>query len=526
MLKNAACEQQIKNFHVACSELGVHSNLAVAEIMKHGRQECFRTMVFVVGMFSIVTSGFLLVPMLLNWLHGNDWVCFCYAAVISAIVGILCTVNGRKLRSIHGTGVISLACFVWIVQIMLSAVPFILSDTARLSFADAIFEASSGLTTTGATVMSGLNDKSYGILLWRAMLNAMGGLGVITVGIFLLPDLGIACFREMYGTEGIGRKFRFGVFRTVMYIAVTYITLILTCAVAYRVAGMGTFDAVCHALTTVSTGGFSNYDDSIKHFQSIKIECISVVFMLLASCPFVAYIRLAIDHKFRCPQYFAYICILAIGTAACVVGFPKGVDSEGQLFDALRFSLFSIVSLSTSTGYSNCDYSEWSCIAVLGTILAVCGGCTGSTNSGVKIHRLQELTASVTDYVRNLLKNGNTIMTTNSGKQSARLEAGAVFFLYFVVFCVSCVLVVGKEHDYVTAVTVVTSTLSNTGIGVGKIAGPAGDFSVLSPGIKLMLSAVMFLGRMEIIPVMVFLATILRIGICWMSKIFRRCEKT
>ncbi|MFV9838773.1 MAG: TrkH family potassium uptake protein [Aaplasma endosymbiont of Hyalomma asiaticum] len=494
--------------------------------MKHGRQECFRTMVFVVGMFSIVTSGFLLVPMLLNLLHENDWDCFCYASVISSIVGILCTTNGRKLCSIHGTGVISLACFVWIVQIMLSAVPFVLSDTARLSFVDAIFEATSGLTTTGATVMSGLNDMSYGILLWRAMLNAMGGLGVITVGIFLLPDLGIACFREMYGTEGIGRKFRFGVFRTVMYITVTYITLILACAVSYRAAGMGTFDAICHALTTVSTGGFSNYDDSIEHFQSIKIECIAVVFMLLASCPFVAYIRLAIDRKFRSSQYFVYLCILAIGTAVCVVGFPKDAVKEGWLLDAIRFSLFSIVSLSTSTGYSNCDYSEWSYIAVLGTVLAVCGGCTGSTNSGVKMRRLQELTASVLDYVRSLLKGGSTIVTTNNSKQSGRIEAGTVFFLYFVVFCISSVLVVGKEHDYVTAITAVTSTLSNTGIGVGKIAGPAGDLAVLAPGIKLILSAVMFLGRLEIIPVMVFLATILRIGICWMSKIFRKHEKT
>ena len=499
---------------------------AVVVIMKRDKRGYFRTTVFVVGMFSIVMSGFLLAPMFLNLWHKSDWHCFCDAAIISAVIGILCTINGKKLRSLHGTEVISLACFVWIVQVGLAAIPFVLSDTASLSFVDAIFEAMSGLTTTGATVMSGLNSKSPGILLWRAMLNAMGGLGVITVGIFLLPDLGIACFKEMYGTEGIGRRFRFGVFRTVLYITVTYLLLMVMCAFAYKTAGMETFDAICHSLTTVSTGGFSNYDDSIAHFQNMKIELIAVVFMLLASCPFVVYLRLAIDHKFKCSQYIVYMCILAVSTMVCVASFPEEIMREEGLLNTLRFSLFSIVSLSTSTGYSNCDYSEWATVALLGTILAMCGGCSGSTNSGIKVHRLQELMASVVDYMRSILKGVGAVATTSYNKQAARTEAGTVFFLYFVVFCVSCTIVVGEKYDYVTAITAVSSTLSNTGIGVGKIAGPTGDLSLLAPGTKLLLSAVMFLGRLEIIPVMVFIATILRIGICWMSKIFRKHEKT
>ena len=481
--------------------------------MKKGKRGVgFRTAAFFVGMFSAMLAVFLLVPLSVNLVERYDWRSFAVADVIALLVGVGCLVGGKKPRSLQGNDAIYLTCIVWGVLVLLSAVPFFLSSTAQLSPIDAVFESMSGLTTTGATVMSNLYAKSPGVLLWRAMLNAMGGLGVITIGIFLLPGMRMAGLKGIYSPEAVGRKFRFGIFKTVACIVAVYLALMTLCMLCYRVAGMSTFDAVCHAFTTVSTGGFSNYDDSIKHFQNVKIEIIAMVFMLAASCPLVVYLKLLLDGKFHSSQYLAYLAVIALSVCMGTINLYTSKGLTG--WESLRYAAFTIVSLSTSTGYTNAEYSGWIFISVFGVVLTICGGCSGSTNSGLKIHRLYRLFRFVFEYIRSVLSGIEFVFSGSNGKRVEHQEAVVVFVLMISILCVTSVFIALSGYDFTTVITSVTSTLSNTGIGVGEVVGPSGNFSSFGTAVKALLCVVMLLGRLEIVPIVVFFYTVLRIGIC------------
>ncbi|MDB1135300.1 TrkH family potassium uptake protein [Candidatus Anaplasma sp. TIGMIC] len=489
---------------------------------------CIATTASFVGMFAALLAGFLLVPMIVNILNNHsDWHAFAFAAWASAMVGALCVSNGKNPRSVQGPEAVCLTCLVWIVLVCLAALPFYFAESSRLSYVDSVFEAMSGLTTTGATVMTNLTEKSPGILLWRAMLNSMGGLGVITVGIFLLPSMKIDGLREIYAVEAVGRKLRFGVFKTVLYVTTAYIALTVLCSVSYKFAGMSVFDAICHALTTVSTGGFSNYDDSVRHFQSVKIEIIAMIFMLLGSCPLVAYLHLVMYRRFRSSQFLVYCCFVTICALISAAVLRHCFASGEGYFGTLRYAAFSIVSLSTSTGYSNCDYSNWPFVAVLGTVLTLCGGCAGSTNSGIKIYRLQVIISGIYEHIMTIVRGGGYMVRNISAiKRDIRQEACYVVCLYMLVLGVGCAVVSMYGYDLTTVVTAVSSTLSNTGIGVGNIVGPNGNMSGLLPSTKVILVSIMLLGRLEIVPVVVALVTVLRIGFFQMKGIWCKCENT
>ncbi|SCV65103.1 Trk system potassium uptake protein TrkG [Anaplasma phagocytophilum] len=487
---------------------------------------CVGSVAFITGMFTALMAAFLLIPMTVSFLTGStDWVGFAGAFAIASSAGILCILNGKRPRSIRGTEAIYLTCSVWIALTLVAAVPFVLADTTKLSYVGAVFEAMSGLTTTGATVMSNLSQKSHGVLLWRAMLNAMGGLGVITIGIFLLPNLKMAGLREIYNTEALGRECKSGVVRTVLYVTAIYILLMILCYASYRIVGMSMFDAICHAMTTVSTGGFSNYDDSLKHFDNVKIEIVAIVFMLLSSCPFVAYIHIVFERRFKNSQFLLYMGILTVSVLLSTVQFQSYANTDGY-WSAFRFTVFTVVSLSTSTGYSIGDFSGCSFMVILVTMLTLCGGCAGSTNSGLKVLRLQILAISAYDNIRNILLRGCSETKNTHIPDNVRNEAGYILFLYLFVFILACLCTSWMGYDLTTAITAVSSTLSNTGIGVGAVVGPEGDFSLLTAGTKLLLTALMLLGRLEIVPVMVLLSTMLRIGIHRVKSMQAACEKT
>ncbi|QJC27855.1 TrkH family potassium uptake protein [Anaplasma platys] len=491
-------------------------------LMKKSKHDFgWRAAVFFVGMFSVMLAVFLLVPLSVNLIDGHDWKSFAVADLLSLTVGLGCLVGGKKPRSFQGNDAIYLTCIVWIVLGFLSAVPFFLSSTARLGLMDAVFESMSGLTTTGATVMSELYKKSPGILLWRAMLNAMGGLGVITIGIFLLPGMRMVGLKGIYSPEAVGRKFRFGIFKTVACIVGVYLSLMVLCMLSYRVAGMSTFDAICHAFTTVSTGGFSNYDDSIKHFNNIKIEIIAMVFMLAASCPLVAYLQVLLDGKFHSSQYLSYLAVIVLSVIISTISLYSGNTAGLTVWEALRYAAFTIISLSTSTGYSNADYSGWIFISVFGVVLTICGGCSGSTNSGLKIHRLHRLFRFVFEYIRGVMSGAELVSPRNDGKRAEHQEAFVVFVFMSGILCVTCAFIALGGYDFAAVVTSVTAILSNTGIGVGEIVGPAGNFAGFSAGAKVVFCIIMLLGRLEIIPVLIFFYTVLRIGICYGRRIFK-----
>ncbi|ACZ48922.1 potassium uptake protein [Anaplasma centrale str. Israel] len=475
----------------------------------------WRSLVFIQGVFSLLFALFLSIPMVVDvCMGGGDWESFATAFSVSAAVGAVC-LHGGKSGPIGRHETIYLICAVWIVLPMLAAIPFFVSDTTGLTYVDALFETVSGLTTTGATVLSNLHAKSPGILLWRVMLNFIGGLGVIAIGVLLLPCLKVVGLKDIYGVESpTVRQFKLSIFRAVLYITCLYVVLLVLCAAAYKIAGMSVFDAICHAMSTVSTGGFANYDDSLGHFDSVAIEIIAIVFMLLSSCPFVVYLRLVLEGRFQSKQFAVFVCVLAAFSLLGAINLYNRGVLPGEEFPAVLLrATFILVSLATSTGFANCDYSTWSFLAVTGTILTLCGGCSGSTNSGLKMHRIVILVRGGYRYVKNLLMQAPF---ATPHKQSVREEeallpeAGAFFFLYVFVFCIACIIVAWGESDLATIVTSVSSTFANTGPGIGEVVGPNGTYASLSVTVKCVLTVLMLVGRLELVPVFVLLLSLLQ----------------
>ncbi|MCU7611302.1 TrkH family potassium uptake protein [Anaplasma capra] len=485
-------------------------------------------MVFVQGAFAALFAFFFLIPIAVDaYTREGDWAGFAFALFVCVVVGIACLLNGKSGR-IGRREAVYLVCAIWVMLPMLAAIPFVVSSTTQLSYIDALFEAMSGLTTTGATVLSNLPDKSSGILLWRAMLNFIGGLGVVAVGMLLLPFLKVVGLRDVYGTESASaRQYKFGNFGTVLCITCLYVVLLVMCALAYRVVGMSVFDALCHAMSTVSTGGFANYDSSLGYFNSAAVEVIAIVFMLLSSCPFVAYLGLIFDGRFQFGQFAVFVCMMAVFSLLVAINlYSKGTFVGADFLSVLRSTTFQLVSLATSTGFVNCDYSAWGFLATLCTILTLCGGCSGSTNSGLKIYRVVILIRCGYAHVRGILSRGHTTeLATKLLREEALLpEVGAFFFVYVFVFCVACILVSWDRDDFATIVTSVSATLSNTGPGVGEVIGPIGTYASLSTTVKSVLIVLMLIGRLELVPV-ALLFSLLQSSAGRLSRIRERARK-
>ncbi|MGN7618811.1 MAG: TrkH family potassium uptake protein [Ehrlichia sp.] len=310
-----------------------------------------------------------------------------------------------KIVSLKKKEVFIVTSSVWIILSIMSAMPF--AFEMKISFTDAFFEAVSGLTTTGATVLTNLQNKSPGVLIWRSLLNAIGGLGIIVTGIFLVPCLKVMSLYELYYSESSdkSKKFKYGIVKSSMYVFIIYCALMTLCAICYWVTGMSGFDAICHAMSTVSTGGFSNYDSSLQYFDNVYVEIVAVVFMLLSSCPFIVYLKIITKQRFYDEQvmsFFIIVCFFSmISVTSCY--FDK-VMFNYSLFDILRYSIFSVVTLSTSTGFANYDYDNWHFFSVFGVFVMLVGGCSGSTNSGIKVYRIvllmKALIACIGDFVR------------------------------------------------------------------------------------------------------------------------------
>ncbi|WDM85454.1 TrkH family potassium uptake protein [Ehrlichia sp. JZT12] len=463
-----------------------------------------RSVIFIVGVFSLIFSLLMLIPVTLNYYTGCRWQNLLYSCFCTLFFSLTCILCG-KLSRLKRTEVFIVTSSVWIVLSIMSAIPFIFE--LKISFTDAFFEAVSGLTTTGATVLTNLQDKTPGILIWRSLLNAIGGLGIIVTGIFLLPCLKVISLHELYCSESseTSRKFKHGIVKSSMYIFIIYCALITLCSILYRITGMSGFDAICHAMSTVSTGGFSNYDDSLQHFSSIYIEVIAIVFMLLSSCPFIVYLKIITKQSYYNEQVISFFIIVCFSSVISVIScYFDGIMSSLSLFDMLRYSIFSVVTLSTSTGFVSYNYDSWHFFSVFGIFIMLIGGCSGSTNSGIKVYRIVLLTKALIAYISNFVQPSKVITIRYNKREvdnNSICNVGVFFFLYIFILFVGCIVVaIIGEVDFFTAFSAVSATLSNTGPGMGNIVGPSANYDSLLPAVKLFLSFLMLMGRLEIIP--------------------------
>ena len=392
----------------------------------------------------------------------------------------------------------------WIAVTVFSALPLTLSG---LTPTDAIFEAVSGLTTTGSTVMTDLDEWSKGILLWRALMQWVGGIGIIVTSIAILPLLrvgGMQLFRTESSTaeKELPRAAKIAGETLWVYLALSGL-----CAIGYWAAGMSGFDAIAHAMTTLSTGGYSTHDLSFGHFESPAIPWIAIVFMLAGGIPFVLYIRTLHGGSLASVQVRSLVIFLVVVVAILTV-WRMGRE-EVTAFQAVTQVAFNVVSVVTTTGFATTDYMQWGALAVVVFfVLTFAGACTGSTAGGLKFMRIVitlkmcrlEMKKVVHPHGVNREKYENRTLTGD-----VMGSVGGFVFVYFTSIVVLAMLLQATGLDFVTSFSGAATAIANVGPGVGPVIGPAGTFAELPDAAKWLLCIGMLFGRLEFFTFLVLL---------------------
>jgi trk system potassium uptake protein TrkH len=455
----------------------------------------------------------MLIPAATDALSGHpDWRAFALGSALTfafaffVILSERCSLQeGLSLRQAF-----VLTPLAWLTIALFGAIPLYLSHYAQLgnSFTNAFFETMSGLTTTGSTVIVGLEHAPPGVLLWRSILQWMGGIGIIATAIVVLPTLGVGGM-QLFRTESSDRseKVMPRIREIARAITVIYLFLTVTCGLCYYVAGMGSFDAVNHALVTVSTGGFSTTDNSMGRWDIPAIHWIATIFMLSGSLPFVLYIRALQGDRgvFANSQVRHYLGFLAFA----ILSLTLWVTLRGLYnpLDALRHVAFNVVSVVTTTGFASTDYSLWGNL-VIGVFfgLMFIGGCTGSTSGGMKIFRFEIMSVLLRSHFQSLQYPRGQFARIYAGRTvpDEVIVSVVVFFsLYFLCYSLITIALMMFDLDFLTSASAAVTALSNVGPGLGPIIGPAGNFSALPDAAKWLLSFAMLLGRLELFTVLI-----------------------
>lgn len=448
-------------------------------------------------------------PMIADVIAGNPhWPVFlesmCITVLCGALVTIACANGVSAGLSIRQTFVLTTA--VWFVLPVFGAIPLMLG-VPYLSFTDAFFEAMSGLTTTGATVVSGLDDLPAGVLLWRGILQWLGGVGIIVVAMVFLPELrvgGMQIFKsESFETMG---KILPRAAQIASRISVIYVTLTIACGLAYMATGMTPFEALVHALTTLSTGGMATTDLSFGKFGA-GAHYVGTLFMLLAALPFVRYVQLIAGSPlplWRDSQVRAFLITVLVLTVFMTIYLMQETHDYHE--PAFRESLFNIVSIISGTGYASADYMTWGPFAVAAFFfIGLIGGCAGSTACSAKIFRYQLLFASIRSQIKSLHSPHGVFVTRYEGRPVDRAVLGSVmafFVSFFVILGLGAIALSMTGLDFIGSVSGAATAIANVGPGLGSEIGPSGNFAGLSDTAKWILAVLMLIGRLEILSVL------------------------
>ncbi len=472
-----------------------------------------RPILYVIGILLSILAIAMMIPMLIDIHFGNsDWKIFFLCVLATAFFGgslVLGNTTDEPF-SINVRQAFLLTTLSWLTLATFASLPLWLSQI-ELSFTDAFFEAMSGITTTGSTVIVGLDNAPPGLLLWRAILQWLGGIGVIVMALAVLPFLKVGGM-QLFRTESSEKnKTMPRATQLASSIGIIYLALTIVCAVCYHFAGMTVFDAFAHAMTTVATGGFSTFDSSFGHYQKPWIEITAIFFMLMGGLPFVLYVKAVNGNPgalFRDSQVRWFLSIVA----ACILALSLYLISSHDMGsgEALRRAAFNIVSLITGTGYASYDYNQWHGfgIALLFFVMVV-GGCAGSTTCGIKIFRFQVLYTVTDVQFKKLLHPHGVFLPYYGGRPLPEGIPGSVmsfFFIYAVCFALLALALSYVGLDFTTALSGAVTAISNVGPGLGDVIGPTGTFAPLPDSAKWILSAGMLLGRLELFTVLVMLS--------------------
>ncbi len=469
-----------------------------------------RPVVHVLGWLSILVGLFMAIPAAVDLAAGSpDWIPFaesaCFAAGLGLILSLATWTRGSALKLDLRQAFLA-TILGWILVAGLGALPML---SLGVGFTDALFEAMSGITTTGSTVLTGLDGLPPGLLLWRALLQWIGGIGIIAVAVLILPLLRVGGMQifKIESSDTSSEKVA-GVLATLSLLLAVYASLTAICTGLYAIFGMSLFDALTHAFSTVSTGGFSTHDASFGHFQSPILHWTGIVFMIAGALPFVLYLRtIRRDRRalLRDSQVRAFLAFMAavIGVAAVA----HSVINDLPFGTALTDAAFNIVSVVTTTGFASQDYTTWGAGAAgLFLILTFVGGCTGSTSGAIKIFRYQILWRVVRNHVKRLFSPNRVVRPTYQGRvvDDALVLSVMAFLAVFIATIAATFLVLALLGlDTLTAFTAAATAVTNVGPGLGPTIGPAGNFAPLPDAAKLALTGAMLAGRLEILALLV-----------------------
>jgi trk system potassium uptake protein TrkH len=467
---------------------------------------------FLLGPILLGLAVLMLAPCAVAMYYGSpDLTAFLLSEAATASVAVFLMITGRrKILHLRVRDMFLLTSVSWVLVCAFGALPFVLSHTVT-SFTDAVFESVSAITTTGATVLNGLDSMPRDMLLWRSILQWIGGLGIIALGTAVLPFLRIGGMR-LFNTESsdFSEKALPSTRRILNRLLYVYLIISLACGVSYSLAGMSPFDAINHAMTTVSTGGFSTHDSSMAYFDSTAIEMIAVIFMLLAAVPFMLYLPLLLGRRsglFSDGQVQSMLA--AYFSVATVLTVWLLLSGQVDSFNAVRDAVFSVVSIATTTGFVSADYSAWGSFAAMTLFfLTFVGGCSGSTSGGIKIFRFKIAAVMFNETLRRLLHPNAVFSRSMQGRPlTDEIVASVMAFslAFALIVGIAATLLAAAGNDVVTSFSAAATTMANVGPGIGDVIGPTGNFASLTDQSKWVLCVTMLLGRLEIFTMLLLL---------------------
>ena len=469
----------------------------------------FRPILFVIGLVLSKIALFMYVPTLVAFATGTEgFIDFATAVIITHVVAFLCLTFGRTSEFKLGVrDMFMITTLVWTIASAFAALPFVFIN--HISFTDAYFETMSGITTTGSTVLSGLDDMAPSILLWRSTLQWLGGIGFIVMGVAILPMLNVGGMR-LFQTESSdwSDKSSPRTKSVAKNIVNVYLSLTGLCFLGYLLTGMNTFDAINHAFTTLSTGGYSTSDGSMNHFSN-SAHWVAIVFMFAGGLPFLLFVQALRKREARTLLSDAQVrgFTILVLSAGLAVALWLTWQLDYRFIDAFRVSLFNIISVVTTTGFGLDDFTAWGPFpTIIFAFIMLVGGCSGSTAGGIKIFRFQVAFALLRKQMMQLIHPSGVFIQRYNGRPvtDGIVRSVVAFALTFVLTIVVVAAVLGMQGlDAVTSITGAVTAVANVGPGMGEVIGPTGNFATLPDLAKWTLSFGMLMGRLEILTVLV-----------------------
>ena len=469
-----------------------------------------KTVFFIIGVLLVVLGGSMLVPYFIQLIYSENSHSFIASSFITIFVGILIIlINLEKDYKLNLQQTFLFTSLAWFTIALFGSLPFLLSPKP-FTLSEAFFESMSGITTTGATVISDLDATPKSILMWRAMMQWLGGIGIVVMAITILPLLKVGGMQlfKMEGPDTV-EKILPRTIQVATILILTYLILTFACSFFYWFFGMSIFDSIAHSMTTIATGGFSTHNESIGFFKSSSIEIVACIFIILGSIPFISYIKFVKGNKkifFEDVQIKGLIILLFI-SILIMFFYLYFLNINAPILDKIRIASFNVISISSGAGYVTDDFSLWGNFSLIFfLVLMFIGGCAGSTACGIKIFRFQMLFIFLKNQIKKLFyPNSITTAKYNNQKISDSFINSVIIFIFcflFIFFIIAMLLSI-SGLDFLTAISGAASAISNVGPGLGDIIGPNGNYQAIPDISKWILAFGMLLGRLELFAVLV-----------------------